>query len=401
MTASLTMTTPQAAPPPAALAPDRAAARRHVASLRADGGTYRSIAAAAGLAPVTVHALATGRAQTRPVTAAALLAITRQDIDGPRVDAGGTRFRLRALHVMGHGSARIARAAGASPAVIRRLVRGETSTVSTGLRDRVTAVYDAWWDKRAPDRTPAERSAATSARLRAIRGDWCAAAALDDDQLDTPGYEPGHGWRPASGTGTAGDLLAPEPAGHHRHVDRGRPGMTRPPHPEPTAWGTQRRLRALASRGWSPQAIESATGIPAGDVAAAISEQRTFDPDLGHQVLAAYNQLWNQQPPAATPRDRQLADTTRTAAERTGWPPPLAWDDDLIDQPHADPAPGWKPSRTKLRRSADLDEDMAWVREHGGYRHAPLSAVAARLGVTRAALEKARARTAGREAEPG
>jgi ribosomal protein S5 len=29
-----------------------------------------------------------------------------------RMDAGGTRLRLRALHVMGHGSARIGRALG-------------------------------------------------------------------------------------------------------------------------------------------------------------------------------------------------------------------------------------------------------------------------------------------------
>ena len=39
-----------------------------------------------------------------------------------RLDAGGTRLRLRALHVMGHGSARIARALGTSEDTIQRLV---------------------------------------------------------------------------------------------------------------------------------------------------------------------------------------------------------------------------------------------------------------------------------------
>ena len=104
---------------------------------------------------------------------------------------------------MGHGSARIARAAGVREMTIRQLVRGDARTISPKLRDKITAVYDAWWDKRAPERTRAERGAATLARKRAIAGNWCAAAALDDDQLDTPGYRPRQGWKPATGTGTA------------------------------------------------------------------------------------------------------------------------------------------------------------------------------------------------------
>ena len=107
---------------------------------------------------------------------------------------------------MGHSSARIARAVGVDPTTIRDLVRGDTTTISPQLRDAITAVYDAWWDKRAPGRTPAERGAATAARKRAIAGNWCAAAALDDDLLDTPGYRPRWGWKPATGTGTAPDI---------------------------------------------------------------------------------------------------------------------------------------------------------------------------------------------------
>src|SRR6266700_6122649 len=124
----------------------------------------------------------------------------------PRMDAGGTRLRLRALAVMGHGSARIARSAGVSEQAIQRLARGDAKTVSPRLRDAVTAVYDAWWDKRAPERTRAERAAASAARRRAIRGNWCAGAGLDDDELDIPGYRPAYGWRPARGTSIAGDI---------------------------------------------------------------------------------------------------------------------------------------------------------------------------------------------------
>jgi hypothetical protein len=47
-----------------------------------------------------------------------------------RLDAGGTRLRLRALHVMGHGSARISRALGVREDTIQRLVRGDARTIS-------------------------------------------------------------------------------------------------------------------------------------------------------------------------------------------------------------------------------------------------------------------------------
>src|SRR5262245_41626581 len=138
--------------------------RDHVTALREQGGTYRSIAQAAGLGPMTVHNLTTGRTR-RPQerTAAVVLAIDITSLSQARVDAGGTRLRLRALHVMGHSSARIARAVGVSQRTIRSLVRGDSATVSTRLRDAVTTVYDAWWDKRAPEHTRHERAAATTA----------------------------------------------------------------------------------------------------------------------------------------------------------------------------------------------------------------------------------------------
>jgi DNA-binding CsgD family transcriptional regulator len=182
-------------------------ARAHVAALMEQGATYRSIARAACLAPMTVHSIAAGRYRPQHSTAVAVLAVTITSAGGTRAEAGGTRLRLRALHVMGHNSARIARAIGVSNRTIRALVRGDSATVGTRIRDAVIIVYDAWWDKRAPERTRHERAAATMARRRAIAGNWCAAAALDDDELDRPGYRPAYGWRPAHGTGIAPDFV--------------------------------------------------------------------------------------------------------------------------------------------------------------------------------------------------
>jgi hypothetical protein len=147
-----------------------------------------------------------------------VLAVTTAPVPRTPVNAGGARLRLRALYVMGHGSARIARAVSAHPKTIRALVRGNATAISLPLRDAIIAVYDTWWDKRAPERTPSERGAATAARKRAIAGNWCAAAALDDDQLDIPGYQPAWGWNPATGTGTAPDIHPPA-----RHHGKNRP----------------------------------------------------------------------------------------------------------------------------------------------------------------------------------
>jgi plasmid maintenance system antidote protein VapI len=196
--------------------------REYLRRMLEEGGTYRSIAAAAGLATSTVHDLATGRRLPTPHTTRALLGLGGGALTRVRIDAGGARLRLRALHVMGHGSARIARALGVREVTIRRLVTGDAKTVSVRLRDAVTDLYEAWWDKRAPERTRAERAAATAARRRAAAGNWCAGAGLDDDELDTPGYCPSSGWKHATGTGVAPEIRPAFKPRKHKGTSGGR-----------------------------------------------------------------------------------------------------------------------------------------------------------------------------------
>jgi transcriptional regulator with XRE-family HTH domain len=230
------MTTSPGAPDPQPLedhADDPGNLRDQLRRLRDEGGTYRSIAAAAGLAPATVHSLAAGRRNPTPATTRALLKVNSGTLARARLDAGGTRLRLRALHVMGHGSARIARALGTREMTISRIVRGDAPTVSVALRDAVMDLYDAWWDKRAPESTRAERGAATAARRRAIAGNWCAGAGLDDDELDTPGYKPKSNWKPATGTGIAPDIHPPGRLQNHPRQDRRDPATRKPGRDEP------------------------------------------------------------------------------------------------------------------------------------------------------------------------
>jgi hypothetical protein len=143
-------------------------------------------------------------------------------------------WRLRSLAAMGHDATRIARALGMTPRVVQRLLAGHTATVTPELRELACRLWDAWWDKTPPARTPAQRRAAATARNTAARNRWCQPAGLDEDRLDEPGYRPYSIWRPATGTGTAPDTLPPASVRPAPATGRPRPaGAPQPSHPPP------------------------------------------------------------------------------------------------------------------------------------------------------------------------
>ena len=147
-----------------------------------------------------------------------MLTVTSQAVPRGRVDAGGTRLRLRALHVMGHGSARIARALGVRERPSARSSAATPAPSASGSATQSPSSTTPGGTSAPPPAPAFDRGAATAARKRAIAGNWCAAAALDDDLLDIPGYRPRHGWKPATGTGVAPDIRPP--ARRHRRDRR-------------------------------------------------------------------------------------------------------------------------------------------------------------------------------------
>jgi hypothetical protein len=180
--------------------------REHVLKLRAAGGTYESIGRAAGTGAMTVHSIVNGRRpKVQAGVASRLLAVSDADIRSMHPSPGGIMWRLRALVAMGHTCSRMAAATGIPSATVRRIVRGQTLTVSPELRRAVTGLFDAWWDKTPPQRTRQEKLAARTALKRAARNNWPPPAGLDEDELDQPGYQPQYGWRRARGTGIADD----------------------------------------------------------------------------------------------------------------------------------------------------------------------------------------------------
>lgn len=112
--------------------------------------------------------------------------------------------------------------------------------------------------------------------------------------------------------------------------------------PVPTVWwtcaadgrcgdqsGTTRRLQALVAIGHTQSALARRLDVVETNATALFFGRRQVTAGRARQVAALYDQL------SMTPGESERA---RRRAERLGWLPPLAWDDDTLDDPTAVPA---------------------------------------------------------------
>jgi predicted transcriptional regulator len=153
--------------------------------------------------------------------------------------------------------------------------------------------------------------------------------------------------------------------------------------------GPRRRLQALVATGWSQSRLARELGLTRANFGSMMRcDQVTAG--TARAVGELYDRLWNQPPPEHGQRTRIAASRARNYAAERGWVPPLAWDDDAIDDPARKPADGWKRPERATRRSADLAEEAEELFRREGYtrEHA-----AERLGVSLSALEMALRRT--------
>ena len=158
------------------------------------------------------------------------------------------------------------------------------------------------------------------------------------------------------------------------------------------ATGTRRRAQALIAWGHTERRIVPLVPMERSRLGQVIRGQVTMvTARVDRGMRAAYDQLWDQPPRSATAQDRRIATLARARAKARGWPVPMAWDDDTIDDP-ATPVPtGWQ--RTAFWRGEDLAEEFAELAaRHPARFTAPervRSDVARRLGVSRTALDAA------------
>ncbi|MBN9791258.1 hypothetical protein DMP17_22005 [Pseudonocardia sp. TMWB2A] len=151
--------------------------------------------------------------------------------------------------------------------------------------------------------------------------------------------------------------------------------------------GTARRLQALVAMGHTVPSIAARLGMLRAQVTALLRASKVTA-SMARRVSDVYDALSMSAPVTDTLSRKQMAGRARATAARHGWVPPLAWDDDTIDDPAAVPDLGVAP-----QSAVDLGED-----EHLRLSGVPDEQIAARMGVTRDALVLARRRARRREA---
>lgn len=127
------------------------------------------------------------------------------------------------------------------------------------------------------------------------------------------------------------------------------------------AVGAQRRAQALVAVGWSLSELARETGIAPSGLRRVVYEGVVWKA-TADKITAAYERLWDRAPAQDTPRRRAAVTQARRLAERKGWFPPLAWDDDQIDDPTAVPDRGLVTGRSDRRVEPD---EVEWLRSFG------------------------------------
>lgn len=139
--------------------------------------------------------------------------------------------------------------------------------------------------------------------------------------------------------------------------------------------GARRRVEALVAMGYSQRWICEQIGVKDGNLRPTFFTKKRCV--ARHWI--AVRDLYDAYAMKPGPSDR-----ARRLAKKNGYAPPLAWDDDAIDDPHARPHTGTDPY------GADVD-DIVWLVRCGG----TWDSISARLGIGRDAIDKS-LRRAGR-----
>lgn len=140
--------------------------------------------------------------------------------------------------------------------------------------------------------------------------------------------------------------------------------------------GTVRRLQALGCIGHAQADLAARLGVHPEHLGR-IRRTGRVSAGVARATRALYDELWSVHPQGNT------ADRARIAAKRFGWAPPLAWDDDTIDDPAAVPDLGAETSRQDA-----LFENCEELLRQGF----TVQQAAERLGVTEVNLRRVRAR---------
>jgi len=126
--------------------------------------------------------------------------------------------------------------------------------------------------------------------------------------------------------------------------------------------GGRRRIQALMAMGWRHQDLTPMLGMSTANI---VHQQGGWFTKKKHDAIKElYDRIWNQRGPATTLSINRIA--------KAGYAPPLAWDDETIDDPNATPDLGaavaagrGRPADGTIRRADALTEDVEFLLEEG------------------------------------
>jgi hypothetical protein len=100
------------------------------------------------------------------------------------------------------------------------------------------------------------------------------------------------------------------------------------------ACGSRRRLRALVALGHSATSLAAELGMSPPRVRRLLAgHTQSVGLPLYTRVCDLYRRMWDQLPRERTGRERAIANAARNRARAANWLPPMALDDDRIDDP--------------------------------------------------------------------
>jgi len=149
------------------------------------------------------------------------------------------------------------------------------------------------------------------------------------------------------------------------------------------ATGTHRRLQALVSIGYSLASLGARLGITGSNMNATMTRDQVVV-STARKVRALYAELWDKPNSATEWRQLSAANRARNYATIHGWLPPMAWDDELIDDPdHVPYSRVSVTSKVEAKRDAFLEEVDFFA--HGGSQ---IEEVALTLDLSPEAVQK-------------
>jgi transcriptional regulator with XRE-family HTH domain len=97
--------------------------------------------------------------------------------------------------------------------------------------------------------------------------------------------------------------------------------------------GTSRRLQSLVALGWTQAQLARRIGWTPANFGDLVHGRRAVNQSTADKVVALYEALSMTPPPQATQRERIGASRARNYAKARRWLPPLALDDERLDDP--------------------------------------------------------------------